>query len=94
MFASYRRFLICWRYQKDIWGYVISKHKTVNFAWVKVWPNVENVPHLAKKKWLVQEFSKWLSLTGFWALGFSFEIIWWMKKNDLEKWKIECDFFF
>lgn len=94
MFNSYRRFLLCRRYQKDIWGYVISKHKTVNFAWVKVWPNVENVPHLAKKKWLLQDFSKKLSVTGFWILGFSFEIIRRMKKKWPWKMKNWMWFFF
>lgn len=94
MFSSYRRFLLCWRYQKDIWGYIISKHKTVNYARIKVWPNVENVPHLAKKKRLVQDISKRLNALGFRALGFSFEIIWWMKKWWPWKMKNRMWFFF
>lgn len=94
MFNSYRRFLLCRRYQKDIWGYIIGKHKTVNFAWVKVWPNVEDVPHLAKKKWLLQDVSKRLSATGFWFLGFSFEIIRRMKKKWPWKMKNWMRFFF
>lgn len=50
MFSSYKKFLICRRYEKDIWGQITSKHKIVNLARVKVRPNVENVPHLAKNK--------------------------------------------
>ena len=94
MFNSYRWFLLCRRYQKDIWGYIISKHKTVNYAWIKVRPNVENVPHLAKKKWLVQDISKWLNALGFRALGFSFEILGRMKKTRPWKMKNRMRFFF
>lgn len=32
MFSSYKKFLICRRYEKDIWGQVTSKHKIVNLA--------------------------------------------------------------
>lgn len=94
MFSSYKPFLLCRRYDKDIWGYVVSKHKTVNLARTKVRPNVENVPHLAKKKWLLQDFSKKLSVTGFWVLNFSFEIIRWMKKRRPRKMKNWMWFFF
>jgi len=75
MFNNYKRFLICRRYEKDIWGYIISKHKTINLGRIKIRPNVENVPHLAKKKRLLQDFSKRLSISGFKVLNFSFEII-------------------
>jgi len=64
MYHNSKRFLICRRYEKDIWGYIISKHKTVNLARIKVRPNIENVPNLAKKKRLLQDFSKKLGLTG------------------------------
>jgi len=50
-------------------------------------PNVENVPHLAKKKRLLQDFSKRLSATGFRVLSFSFEIIRRMKKRRPRKMK-------
>lgn len=94
MFSTYKRFSICRRYEKDIWGYIISKHKIINLAWTKVWPDVENVPHLAKWKWLLQDFSKWLGNTSFWALNFSFEIIRWMKKWWPRKMKNWMWFFF
>ena len=87
MFNNYKRFLICRRYEKDIWGYIISKHKTVNLGRIKARPNVENVPHLAKKKRLLQDFSKKLSATGFRVLSFSFEIIRRMKKRRPRKMK-------
>jgi len=94
MIKSYKKFLVCRWYDKDIWGYVIAKHKTVNLGWIKVWPNIENVPHLAKKKWLLQDFSKWLSSSGLWILNFSFETIWWMKKKRSKKMKNWMWFFF
>ena len=59
MFFGYKRFLICKRYEKDIWGYLTAKHKTVNFGRTKVRPNVEDVPHLNKKKRLLQDFAKY-----------------------------------
>lgn len=64
MYNNKKRFLICRRYEKDIWGYIISKHKTINLARIKVRPNIENVPNLAKKKRLLQDFSKKLAATG------------------------------
>lgn len=94
MFNSYKWFLVCRRYEKDIWGYIITKHKTVNLSWIKVWPNVENVPHLAKKKWLLQDFSKKLNISGLKILNFSFEIIRWMKKRKPRKMKNWMRFFF
>jgi hypothetical protein len=36
MFSSYKKFLICKRYEKDIWGQIISKHKIANLARTKV----------------------------------------------------------
>lgn len=94
MFANYKPFLICWRYDKDIWGHVISKHKTVNLARVKVRPDVENVPHLTKKKRLLQDFTKRISTGGLWILNFSFEIIQRIKKKRSKKMKNRMWFFF
>ena len=94
MFKIFKKFLVCWWYEKDIWGYIIAKHKNANLARTKVRPNIENVPHLAKKKRLLQDFSKWLSSSGFWVLNFSFEIIRRMKKRKPWKMKNWMWFFF
>jgi hypothetical protein len=45
-----KKFLLCRKYEKDIWGDVTARHKTINLGRTKVRPNVANVPHLIKNK--------------------------------------------
>lgn len=89
-----KKFLLCRRYDKDIWGDVTARHKTINLGWIKTWPNVANVPHLAKKKRLLEDFHKRLLIRNVWVLTFSFEIIWRMKKWWPKKMKNWMWFFF
>ena len=94
MISIKKKFLLCWRYEKDIWGDVTAWHKTINLGRIKARPNVNNVPHLSKGWRLLQDFHKRLLIWNVWVLTFSFEIIRRMKKKNDEKWKIECVFFF
>jgi ribosomal protein S4 len=94
MISIKKKFLLCRKYEKDIWGDVTTRHKTINLGWIKARPNVANVPHLIKNKWLLQDFHKWLLIKNVWLLTFSFEIVRRMKKKWPKKMKNWMWFFF
>jgi len=74
MIKTYKKFLMCRRYEKDIWGYIIAKHKKINLARIKTRPNPENLPHMKKKKRFLQDILKPSKFLNLKDLSFSFEI--------------------
>jgi hypothetical protein len=76
-----KNFLLCRKYEKDIWGDTTVRHKMSNFARLKLKKLLFKLNSFAKGNKGLKDFQKRLLIKNVKLLTFSFEIVKRVKKK-------------